>query len=127
ISLKTGRAIHRALRRQGFDARAIDASPDLPSDLRRQKIQVAYLALHGPGGEDGTVQGLLESMRIPYTGSGVLASALAMDKVVSKQMFQAAGLNSPRGFATHASDSVEAASQARRLGYPLVVKPARQG
>src|SRR5437773_1030259 len=89
ISLKTGRAIYHSLRRQGFRARAIDVGRDLPSQLRRAKIQVAYLALHGPGGEDGTVQGLLEASRIPYTGSGVLASALAIDKIVSKQLFRA--------------------------------------
>src|SRR5437763_350361 len=83
ISLLPGRAILQSLQRQGFTARGIDVGLDLPFKLRREKIQVAYLALHGPGGEDGTVQGLLESMRIPYTGSGVLASALAIDKIVS--------------------------------------------
>src|SRR5258708_11995482 len=127
ISLKTGRAILASLWRQGFDARAVDAGPDLPLKLRREKIQVAYLALHGPGGEDGAVQGLLETMRIPYTGSGVLASALAMDKIVSKKMFQAAGLKTPRGFAIQRPVPKDVAAQVRRLGYPVVVKPARQG
>jgi len=68
ISLKTGKAVLQSLQRQGFKARAIDAGVDLPFKLRREKIQVAYLALHGPGGEDGTVQGLLETMGIPIPG-----------------------------------------------------------
>jgi D-alanine-D-alanine ligase len=127
ISFKTGRAILASLKRQGFDARAIDAGPDLPFKLRREKIQVAYLALHGPGGEDGTVQGLLETMRIPYTGSGVLASALAMDKIVSKRIFEAAGLKTPRWFPVQRPAPTDVAAQVRRLGYPVVVKPARQG
>ena len=128
ISLKTGRAIHRSLQRQGFDARAIDAGRDLPLDLRRQKIQAAYIALHGPGGEDGSVQGLLEWMRIPYTGSGVLASALAMNKIASKRLFQAAGLATPPwSVVEKGTESAAAAARARQVGYPLVVKPARQG
>src|SRR6266513_6300813 len=95
ISLKTGRAIYQSLMRQGLDVRAIDAGRDLPQELWRQKIQAAYIALHGPGGEDGTVQGLLEWMGIPYTGSGVLASALAMDDVACKRLFDAAGMATP--------------------------------
>ena len=127
ISLKTGRAILKSLVRQGFKAQAIDAGRDLPAQLRREKIQAAYLALHGPGGEDGTVQGLLESMKIPYTGSGVLASALAIDKVVSKRLFQSAGLNTPRGFAVVRPIPSDIVAKVRPLGYPVVVKPARQG
>jgi D-alanine-D-alanine ligase len=127
ISLKTGQAILKALTRQGFKARGIDAGAELPHQLRREKIQAAFLALHGPGGEDGTVQGLLETMGIPYTGSGVLASAMAIDKVVSKRLFDSAGLSTPRWFAAHRSHAADVPAQARRLGYPLVVKPSRQG
>jgi D-alanine-D-alanine ligase len=128
ISLKTGRAIYQSLKRQGFDARAIDAQRELPQELQRQKIQAAYIALHGPGGEDGTVQGLLEWMRIPYTGSGVFASAVAMDKIASKRLFKAAGLATPSWAALDRKPELRfAADQARRVGYPLVVKPASQG
>jgi len=128
ISLKTGRAILRSLQRQGFKACAVDAAgKDLPRTLRRDRIGAAYLALHGPGGEDGTVQGLLETMGIPYTGSGVLASATAIDKIASKRLFEGAGLNTPRWFAVKSPLPSDAAVKARRLGYPVVVKPARQG
>ncbi len=127
ISLKTGRAILKSLKRQGFQAVAVDADKNLPQRLRQLKIQVAYIALHGLGGEDGTVQGLLETMGIPYTGSGVLASAVAIDKIASKRFFEGAGLNTARWFALKAADSPQAAAKARALGYPLVVKPARQG
>lgn len=127
ISLKTGDAILKSLLRQGFRAVAISADRNLPQRLREKKIQVAYLALHGPGGEDGTVQGLLETMGIPYTGSGVLASAMAIDKIASKRLFESAGLPTARWFALKISEKNKAASQARALGYPVVVKPARQG
>jgi D-alanine-D-alanine ligase len=130
ISFKTGRAIHAALRRQGIAAVAIDAGADLPQKLRRHKINFAYVALHGPGGEDGVVQGLLEWLRIPYTGSGVMASALAMDKVVSKRLFKEAGLAVADGFVIDEASSAAPAAglqTAKRLGFPLVVKPSNQG
>ena len=92
ISLKTGKAIFLSLKRQGFHVVSIDAAGALPEALKKNKIDFAYLALHGTGGEDGCVQGLLEWLKIPYTGSGVLASALAMDKVASKRLFEAARL-----------------------------------
>src|SRR5262245_9459222 len=92
VSLRTGKAVLLSLQRQGFKALGIDASEKLPADLKRNRVDLAYLALHGPGGEDGTIQGMLEWLRIPYTGSGVLASALAMDKIASKHLFQATGL-----------------------------------
>ena len=92
ISLKTGHAIYESLKRQKFQVVSIDAAKSLPEALKRHKINFAYIALHGTGGEDGVVQGLLEWMKIPYTGSGVLASGLAMDKVASKQLFEAAKL-----------------------------------
>ena len=92
ISLKTGKAIYASLKRQGFHVTAIDAAMPLPEALKKNKINFAYIALHGPGGEDGSVQGLLEWLKIPYTGSGVLSSAMAMDKVASKRLFDAAKL-----------------------------------
>ena len=95
VSLRTGAAILAALRRCGHRAVGIDAGRDLPQVLARRKVGVAFIALHGRGGEDGTVQGLLECLGIPYTGSGVLASALAMDKKQSKWVFRAHGLPTP--------------------------------
>lgn len=128
ISLRTGQAIWRSLKRQGFRAFAIDAREDLSSQLRKRHIELAYIGLHGPGGEDGSVQGLLEWMKIPYTGSGVLSSAQCMNKVVSKRLFDAANLETARwvvltkekGF----SDPLRAI---RPLRFPVVVKPACQG
>ena len=87
ISLKTGTAILKALQEKGYNAHAIDVGHDIAEVLIREKIECAFIALHGRFGEDGTIQGMLELMRIPYTGSGVLASALAMHKIVSKKIF----------------------------------------
>ena len=84
VSLRTGIAVHRSLVRRGYDAVAIDVGPTLFQDLRDQKIAVAFLALHGPGGEDGAIQGFLETVGIPYTGSGIQASAVGMHKVTTK-------------------------------------------
>jgi len=125
ISINTGQAILASLKRQGFSAIAIDAQKDLAQQLKRKKINFAFIALHGPGGEDGVVQGLLEWMQIPYTGSGVLASALAMDKVASKRVFDSAKLPS-------APWTVIAKSEASRfqkppMPLPLAVKPSNQG
>jgi len=87
VSLRSGRAIFNALKAAGYNAVSIDAGPDLYDALRRERVEIAFLALHGGHGENGTVQGMLELLGIPYTGSGVLASALAMDKEASKKMF----------------------------------------
>jgi D-alanine-D-alanine ligase len=85
VSLESGAAVARALRRRGWDVVEVDVGPDLPARLLAERVDVAWLALHGRFGEDGCVQGLLEVMGIPYTGSGVLASAMAMDKVATKR------------------------------------------
>lgn len=127
ISLRTGQAVLAALRRQGFDAVALPVNHHLPETLRKKKIGFAYNALHGSGGEDGTVQGLLEILRIPYTGSGVLASGVAMNKICAKRLFQWAGLPTPSWIALDHREYSLAASKVRRLGFPVVVKPASQG
>src|ERR1043165_7303390 len=101
ISLKPGQAIYRSLKRQGFRVSSIDAARPLPEALKKNKINYAHIALHGPGGEDGCVQGLLEWLNIPYSGSGVLASALAMDKAASKRIFEAAKLPTSPWYALH--------------------------
>jgi len=125
VSLKSGAAVLGALRSSGVDAHRFDPQ-DQPLDaLRTQGFQRVFIALHGRGGEDGTLQGALDLMAIPYTGSGVLASALAMDKWRSKLIWQASGLPVP-DFAVLDGDSDFAAVEAR-LGLPLFVKPANEG
>ena len=92
VSLKTGSALAHALRSIGYNVIDIQVSSNLSAVLIEKKIEVAFIALHGRWGEDGCVQGLLECLRIPYTGSGVLASSLAMDKVMAKKIFRFYGL-----------------------------------
>ncbi|RKG93469.1 D-alanine--D-alanine ligase [Corallococcus terminator] len=127
VSLRTGAAVAGALRGLGYDVVDIDVGKDLPARLIAEKVDVAWLALHGRFGEDGCIQGLLEAMFIPYTGSGVMASAVGMDKVYAKEIFVSRGIPTPpyRAFA-----SAEAAlAQADRLPFPfpVVVKPSREG
>src|ERR671918_2671180 len=95
VSLRTGAAVVKALPGLGYSVVEIDAQKDLPQRLMAEKVQVAFIALHGRYGEDGCVQGLLESMFIPYTGSGVLASSVGMDKVYAKQLFLAHNVPTP--------------------------------
>lgn len=122
VSLKSGAAVLKSLVAQGFDAVGIDAGRDLPARLVAERVQVAFIALHGRFGEDGSVQGLLEMMGIPYTGSGVLSSALAINKVFSKELFRAAGL-------TVAPYEVLRRGErpSGTIELPAVVKPSREG
>jgi D-alanine-D-alanine ligase len=128
VSLKTGAAILGALQRIGHDAVAIDVGRDIAGRLVSEGISVAFIALHGRLGEDGTIQGLLEVLGIPYTGSGVLASALAMNKPVAKQLFAYHGLPTPAFQCLRAGndDAVVLASTCT-LKAPVVVKPAEEG
>lgn len=128
VSLRTGAAVLKALRRLGERAVPIDAAGDLPRELARRGVGVAFIALHGRGGEDGTVQGLLECLGVPYTGSGVLASALAMDKKQSKLVFRALGIPTP-AFEVFTRPERGRARPARlaQLAPPVVVKPANEG
>jgi D-alanine-D-alanine ligase len=125
VSLKSGAAVLEALLAANVDAFGIDVGADLLQRLVSEKIDRAFIVLHGRGGEDGSMQGLLECLEIPYTGSGVLASALAMDKLRTKQVWQSLGLATPR----HAALSCVADCQqaATELGFPLIVKPAHEG
>ena len=95
VSLMSGKAILAALLDLGYEALPVEADEQLARRLREEKIEVAFIGLHGALGEDGSVQGLLEMMRIPYTGSGILASALAMNKLVSRQIFTAERFTRP--------------------------------
>jgi D-alanine-D-alanine ligase len=124
VSLRTGAAVLGALRRLGERAVAIDACGDVPRVLARRGVDVAFIALHGRGGEDGTVQGLLECLGIPYTGAGVLASALAMDKKQSKLLFRALGIPTPP-FEVFSRGARGVRLQ--RLAPPVVVKPTNEG
>jgi D-alanine-D-alanine ligase len=125
ISLLTGKAVLAALRRRGVDAHGVDAAEDLPGVLLRERWHRVWNALHGPGGEDGAVQGLLEYLGIPYTGSGILGSALAMDKERSKSLFAAADLATPPFLVLAGPEHF--GHVVRELGLPLAVKPAGQG
>ena len=123
VSLKTGRGVLAALLQRGFDAVAIDwrAGESLPAALQQERVEVAWIALHGVWGEDGCVQGLLECMGIPYTGAGVLGSAMAMDKIVAKHLFEAAGVPVAAWCVARTPEEL------RRIPLPVVVKPSREG
>jgi len=127
ISLKTGKAILKALTEKGYTVTAIDVGEDIGEKLVRGKIECAFLALHGRFGEDGTIQGMLELMRIPYTGSDVLASALAMHKVMAKKFLLCEKIPTPR-FEVFQREEIKKGLQKKiSLPLPVVVKPAREG
>ena len=125
ISLLSGRAVLAALKRRGVDAQPFDPAQRPLTDLLALNIDRVWIALHGPGGEDGTVQGALEFLGVPYTGSGVLGSAIGMDKLRSKLLAQAAGVATPEFVVLAAPSDLDLAL--KRLGLPLIVKPATQG
>ncbi len=125
ISLMTGGNVLDALRRKGVDAHRFDPSERPVFELVRDGVRRAFIALHGRYGEDGTVQGALELMEIPYTGSGVMASALCLDKLRTKLVWQASGIPTPRCEVLGARSDCDALAQ--RLGLPLIVKPAHEG
>jgi D-alanine-D-alanine ligase len=133
VSLRSGARVEDALERLGHEVVSIDVGSDLVEQLEAARPDVAFIALHGRGGEDGTVQELLEIVGIPYTGSGLLACMRAIDKVLTKHLLQSAGLPTPEFFAFSetafrelgAADALPAIEE--RLAFPIVVKPAAQG
>ncbi len=125
VSLQSGQAVLDALRNSGVDAHPFDPAEQALEELLHQGFNRVFIALHGRFGEDGTIQGALELMGLPYTGSGVMASALAMDKWRTKLVWQAAGIQSPRYALLQADSNFE--EIAATLGLPLIVKPAREG
>ena len=125
ISLKTGKAILQALKRKGLKAIPIDVDKDIAKKLLKERINLAFVALHGRGGEDGTIQGLLELLGISYTGSGVLASALALNKAQAKKVFKFHGLPVPRFQVLKKGQGLMVRGQGFSL--PLVIKPTREG
>ena len=124
ISIESGSAVHAALTRRGVDAHLLDTKIRPLSLLPQQGFDRAFIALHGRGGEDGAIQGALQSLAVPYTGSGVQGSALAMDKVRSKWIWERHGLPTP---AFVEARRVEDLPAARRLKFPLMVKPVNEG
>ncbi len=123
VSLRSGMAIYNALRGLGYNAVSLDVGLDFCSLLEREKIEIAFLALHGGHGENGSVQGMLEVLNIPYTGSGVLASALAMDKEASKKIFQYHKIPMPQFIILNKERSTKEIA----FDLPWVVKPATEG
>jgi len=129
ISLMSGQGVLQALLSKGVQAQAFDPSTQDLSDLRGLGITHVFIALHGRHGEDGTVQGALELLGIPYTGSGVMASAIAMDKVMTKRLWRSHGLDTPASVCLSPTEQSAAriAAIPAELGIPLIVKPPREG
>jgi len=125
VSLDTGTAVLNALLSRGIDAQAWDPAEKSIGEFATAGFDRVWIALHGPGGEDGALQGALQWLNVPYTGSGVMASAIAMDKVRSKHLFRAAGIPTPE-YAV-AQSQAEASVAAEQIGFPLIVKPSGQG
>ena len=125
VSLMSGTGVLAALKAKGVDAHAFDPAERELSDLKREGFQRCFIALHGRFGEDGTVQGALELMGIPYTGPGVMASAVAMDKLMTKRIWIAEGLATPAWRQVKSAADTRAAFAA--LGSPMIVKPVREG
>ena len=125
ISLMSGNGVLEALRSKGVDAHAFDTGLRCPTELAKENFDRVFISLHGRFGEDGTIQGLLELLGLPYTGSGVLASALAIDKIVTKQVWISNGLSTPE-YEELTADS-DWSAVVKHLGLPLIVKPAHEG
>ena len=127
VSLRTGEAVLVALQQRGHDVIPIYVDRDIDVALRQEKIDVAFIALHGRWGEDGSIQGMLEMLGIPYTGSDVLASALAMHKGKAKEMFRLHNLPTPAYYSLTASETSDLEGVHGDFGFPCVVKPIREG
>jgi len=129
VSLRSGKRVFDSLKKQGFDVHQFDLDDDLIAQLKKKQIDLVYIALHGRWGEDGTVQGMLEIANLPYTGSKVLASALAMNKLAAKRIFDAVGLPTPRYAEINSRTDIAAQAEKikRIFPFPLVVKPVSEG
>jgi D-alanine-D-alanine ligase len=127
ISLRTGKAIHKALLEKGYTACPVDVGRDIAERLIKKKIEIAFIALHGRYGEDGTIQGMLELMGIPYTGSGVLASALCLHKVMAKKILLHENIPTPPFEFLKREEVEKEVLRKMSLPLPVVVKPAREG
>lgn len=125
VSIMSGTGVHEALRAQGVDAHLFDTGQHGLAELEQARFDRVFIALHGRYGEDGTIQGALELLRLPYTGSGPLASALAIDKIMTKRIWLQEGLPTPRFVAVSGAQAARAALEP--LGLPLIVKPPLEG
>lgn len=125
ISLKSGLAVFEALKRQGVNVVAVDVKESPITALAGKKIDRVFNVIHGRGGEDGVLQGVLEVLNLPYTGSGVIASALTMDKLRTKLCWKGAGLNTPKWFVLSTEQEIDICIES--LGFPVIVKPAQEG
>ena len=125
ISIKSGTAVYDSLKKQGVDVVAIDVKESLIKALTNQKVDRVFNLVHGRGGEDGVLQGVLEQIKLPYTGSGVMASALTMDKLRTKLCWQGAGLKTPKWFVLNTGKDIDVCIE--KLGFPVIVKPAQEG
>ncbi|MDO8845516.1 MAG: D-alanine--D-alanine ligase [Methylicorpusculum sp.] len=125
VSLRSGTAVFNALRESGIDAVAIDVTGNPVQALAGERFDRVFNIIHGRGGEDGVLQGALEAIGMPYTGSGVLASALSMDKLRTKMCWQGVGLPTPRWALLKQSGDIDACIE--KLGFPVIVKPAKEG
>ncbi|SJM92362.1 D-alanine--D-alanine ligase [Crenothrix polyspora] len=125
VSLRSGAAVFAALQRQGIDVVAIDVKDSVINALAHVKVDRVFNIIHGRGGEDGVLQGVLQVLGIPYTGSGVLASALSMDKLRTKLCWQGYGLPTPKWYVLKDESDIEACIE--KLAFPVIVKPAQEG
>lgn len=125
VSLKSGAAVLAALRRRGVDAHGVDVGRDIVQVLSAGRFDRAFIILHGRYGEDGVMQGALEMLGMPYTGSGVMGSAIGMDKLACKRLWTGAGVPTAEFETIKGAADLDRAAQ--RLGFPLIVKPAREG
>ncbi len=125
VSLISGNAVLSGLRHAGVDAHGVDVGMDILEQLHEGRFDRAFVVLHGRGGEDGVIQGALETLGLPYTGSGVLASALGMDKLRSKLLWRAAGIATPPDLVLNSEKDLMGAGD--KLGFPLMVKPVHEG
>ena len=129
VSLMSGRGVLKALQASGVDAQAFDPAERDLGELKKEGFDRCFIALHGRYGEDGTVQGALELLGVPYTGSGVMASSIAMDKTMTKRVWLAEGLPTPRYVLVKRQQlgQVQGDELVRALGLPMIIKPAREG
>ena len=125
VSLKSGAAVLSALQQKNVDAHGIDVGENIIEILQAEKFDRAFIILHGRGGEDGVIQAVLETLKIPFTGSGVLGSALCMDKIKSKQVWHATGLLTPHSVIL--DEQTQWSEVVAELGLPIAVKPVREG
>lgn len=121
VSLDSGKAVYKAIKNLGLNAVLIDVNKNVAEKLKKEKIDIAYITLHGKPGEDGTIQGMLEIMRIPYTGCGVFASSATIDKIISKKIFDYAKIPTAKWTV------IEKLKPFKEIELPVVVKPASQG